>query len=162
MRGSLLAVSAASVLVACEPSIKLPAPLATPAPARKPPPLANKRPPAEPTVKLGVDFGRVVRLEGVTIDEEAVQVGGQLRLWLHWASVGSSQEDLRSVAHLVGAQGRVVAKEDDQIGGRKRYLSRWQVGERSVDEMRDRKSTRLNSSHANISYAVFCLKKKKK
>src|SRR3712207_7445413 len=28
-------------------------------------------------------------------------------------------------------------------------------------EARDRKSTRLNSSHANISYAVFCLKKKK-
>src|SRR3712207_7566132 len=27
-------------------------------------------------------------------------------------------------------------------------------------EMADRKSTRLNSSHANISYAVFCLKKK--
>src|SRR3712207_6852758 len=30
------------------------------------------------------------------------------------------------------------------------------------DESVDRKSTRLNSSHANISYAVFCLKKKKK
>src|SRR3712207_7873491 len=29
------------------------------------------------------------------------------------------------------------------------------------DLERDRKSTRLNSSHANISYAVFCLKKKK-
>src|SRR3712207_8516580 len=28
-------------------------------------------------------------------------------------------------------------------------------------ELVDRKSTRLNSSHANISYAVFCLKKKK-
>src|SRR3712207_7256271 len=28
--------------------------------------------------------------------------------------------------------------------------------------LEDRKSTRLNSSHANISYAVFCLKKKKK
>src|SRR3712207_7328064 len=28
-------------------------------------------------------------------------------------------------------------------------------------ELLDRKSTRLNSSHANISYAVFCLKKKK-
>src|SRR3712207_7929068 len=27
--------------------------------------------------------------------------------------------------------------------------------------LQDRKSTRLNSSHANISYAVFCLKKKK-
>src|SRR3712207_6897760 len=29
-------------------------------------------------------------------------------------------------------------------------------------ERSDRKSTRLNSSHANISYAVFCLKKKKR
>src|SRR3712207_8097359 len=28
-------------------------------------------------------------------------------------------------------------------------------------QVRDRKSTRLNSSHANISYAVFCLKKKR-
>src|SRR3712207_8647790 len=36
---------------------------------------------------------------------------------------------------------------------------------RELDELRaalDRKSTRLNSSHANISYAVFCLIKKKK
>src|SRR3712207_7904108 len=32
---------------------------------------------------------------------------------------------------------------------------------RAVPRQRDRKSTRLNSSHANISYAVFCLKKKK-
>src|SRR3712207_7736603 len=31
----------------------------------------------------------------------------------------------------------------------------------AVVRARDRKSTRLNSSHANISYAVFCLKKKK-
>src|SRR3712207_9019482 len=32
---------------------------------------------------------------------------------------------------------------------------------RLVPVLLDRKSTRLNSSHANISYAVFCLKKKK-
>src|SRR3712207_6907839 len=31
---------------------------------------------------------------------------------------------------------------------------------RGIDTSKDRKSTRLNSSHANISYAVFCLKKK--
>src|SRR3712207_6944587 len=36
------------------------------------------------------------------------------------------------------------------------------TGQRLVDGVVDRKSTRLNSSHANISYAVFCLKKKKK
>src|SRR3712207_8890916 len=35
------------------------------------------------------------------------------------------------------------------------------TGVYSVVESIDRKSTRLNSSHANISYAVFCLKKKK-
>src|SRR5438552_15825378 len=33
---------------------------------------------------------------------------------------------------------------------------------RRTDDDRDRKSTRLNSSHQIISYAVFCLKKKKK
>src|SRR5690606_39966414 len=38
------------------------------------------------------------------------------------------------------------------------------VGDRpaNVDQPLDRKSTRLNSSHVKISYAVFCLKKKKK
>src|SRR5438874_5502217 len=38
------------------------------------------------------------------------------------------------------------------------------IGAQLVDwtAMRDRKSTRLNSSHVEISYAVFCLKKKKK
>src|SRR3712207_7140444 len=36
----------------------------------------------------------------------------------------------------------------------------WLLGGAAVAA--DRKSTRLNSSHANISYAVFCLKKKKK
>src|SRR3712207_7274892 len=34
-------------------------------------------------------------------------------------------------------------------------------GHRDEGQRLDRKSTRLNSSHANISYAVFCLKKKK-
>src|SRR5437660_5865190 len=36
---------------------------------------------------------------------------------------------------------------------------RWPL---TKDYLRDRKSTRLNSSHVAISYAVFCLKKKKK
>src|SRR5438270_10626718 len=36
------------------------------------------------------------------------------------------------------------------------------AGKRTEHRQRDRKSTRLNSSHSQISYAVFCLKKKKK
>src|SRR2546430_7853019 len=36
-----------------------------------------------------------------------------------------------------------------------------ELGESSRQQVEDRKSTRLNSSHSQISYAVFCLKKKK-
>src|SRR3712207_8013917 len=41
-----------------------------------------------------------------------------------------------------------------------RYLTEAEVNYLRMGSL-DRKSTRLNSSHANISYAVFCLKKKK-
>src|SRR5438445_5279828 len=44
---------------------------------------------------------------------------------------------------------------------RRREPSAWQGRGASDLRILDRKSTRLNSSHANISYAVFCLKKKK-
>src|SRR3712207_8452678 len=48
-------------------------------------------------------------------------------------------------------------------GGRVRTAAHRRGGPQSAcGRRRDRKSTRLNSSHANISYAVFCLKKKKK
>src|SRR5947209_11198829 len=40
--------------------------------------------------------------------------------------------------------------------------SKKQIAELEKNQREDRKSTRLNSSHANISYAVFCLKKKTK
>src|SRR2546427_9519086 len=47
--------------------------------------------------------------------------------------------------------------------GRLPFVDRWEVGGANRQEqVQDRKSTRLNSSHSQISYAVFCLKKKKK
>src|SRR2546430_8054957 len=54
--------------------------------------------------------------------------------------------DLAGVAsrHVPGGRERSPHEDQDQAVGR------------------DRKSTRLNSSHSQISYAVFCLKKKKK
>src|SRR3712207_7384275 len=42
-----------------------------------------------------------------------------------------------------------------------RYCAHIESFSHSQESPLDRKSTRLNSSHANISYAVFCLKKKK-
>src|SRR3712207_8424848 len=60
--------------------------------------------------------------------------------------------DPPAVAGAVGVAGRVVGRAVAGPG--------LDLAERV--EHGDRKSTRLNSSHANISYAVFCLKKKKK
>src|SRR3712207_8808977 len=51
---------------------------------------------------------------------------------------------------------------DGQPGQVHRLLAAGGGAFRSFDHVVDRKSTRLNSSHANISYAVFCLKKKTK
>src|SRR3712207_7023696 len=56
-----------------------------------------------------------------------------------------------------GAAGALAARH----GGRGPARRLLPVGAAGRLGRRDRKSTRLNSSHANISYAVFCLKKKK-
>src|SRR2546430_11057369 len=62
----------------------------------------------------------------------------------------------RSLAH--GAQ---VVGETHQSGSAPAARDQVEVL-RDLVRARDRKSTRLNSSHSQISYAVFCLKKKKK
>src|SRR2546421_2689312 len=49
-----------------------------------------------------------------------------------------------------------------RTGGKPAALSGHVVGDHDEAVRQDRKSTRLNSSHDQISYAVFCLKKKKK
>src|SRR3712207_7853434 len=59
----------------------------------------------------------------------------------------------------VGVQGRAHPQGDART--KQRRIERALARTRGTHRQRDRKSTRLNSSHANISYAVFCLKKKK-
>src|SRR3712207_7260621 len=68
------------------------------------------------------------------------------------AGIGQQQRHLADLVGILDAElqiGQVVG-----LSGERRAVLEQQVG---ID--RDRKSTRLNSSHANISYAVFCLKK---
>src|SRR5687768_18038584 len=63
----------------------------------------------------------------------------------------------------------LAADDQDVVGDRRDHGvtgalgsgRRGLVGEGAIGEAEDRKSTRLNSSHGYISYAVFCLKKKK-
>src|SRR5690625_4931294 len=67
------------------------------------------------------------------------------------------------VSHEWVAEAAVVGAEDETTG--QIPVAFVILREESADEVEaagDRKSTRLNSSHVAISYAVFCLKKKKK
>src|SRR3712207_8676018 len=63
------------------------------------------------------------------------------------------RDQLTAELRTVRAELIAVRAQTDQLREHNSRLRRRKV---------DRKSTRLNSSHANISYAVFCLKKKKK
>src|SRR5258707_2708352 len=66
----------------------------------------------------------------------------------------------RSAGGKVSGALDVVRQELAQLSAG--HQARRDFGQRHSGGLnRDRKSTRLNSSHANISYAVFCLKKKK-
>src|SRR3712207_7454272 len=66
--------------------------------------------------------------------------------WLESAigCLEAAQRQLEAMPQMLGAPPSARAEGDNLLA------------------LEDRKSTRLNSSHANISYAVFCLKKKKK
>src|SRR3712207_7507269 len=63
-------------------------------------------------------------------------------------------EEVQVIRPLV-ALGWVAAGFLYELGVTREWAEVWVLARR-----KDRKSTRLNSSHANISYAVFCLKKK--
>src|SRR3712207_7502757 len=64
-------------------------------------------------------------------------------------AVVSSRVEAEIVAGLLRSYGLKAGVTADDAGAQEPQL-----------QQQDRKSTRLNSSHANISYAVFCLKKK--
>src|SRR3712207_8050758 len=55
----------------------------------------------------------------------------------------------------------VLCHKNGTVDRRKKIVAKAEQAGGVVFDSKDRKSTRLNSSHANISYAVFCLKKKK-
>src|SRR3712207_6960618 len=62
--------------------------------------------------------------------------------------------------HVPGVRLRLQVRRHRLSAADRQYVAQEVLGRR--EGAKDRKSTRLNSSHANISYAVFCLKKKKK
>src|SRR5437868_9460051 len=102
-------------------------------------------------MKEGKGIGQVLEFAGdgikdwpiderATLTNMAVEAGG---------FTGIIEPDEVTLEYLT----RIRGLDADEV--RKGFL-------RSDEDAEDRKSTRLNSSHVSISYAVFCLKKKKK
>src|SRR5690606_41085083 len=69
----------------------------------------------------------------------------------------STFEELR--AQQLSLQQAAFAKQQEKIAHLQKFIDRFKA--KATKARQDRKSTRLNSSHVKISYAVFCLKKKK-
>src|SRR5689334_24891285 len=76
----------------------------------------------------------------------------------------SDLSELRSQQAVLQANGMIGKDVDLQVGDSVVHgnVSAVQIADGTPKVIVDRKSTRLNSSHSSISYAVFCLKKKKK
>src|SRR3712207_7732995 len=93
-------------------------------------------------------------------DAVALDYLGVIGLSRVLAMVGT-EEDIPDIpAALWHAEGLRRKIPDLLVFESSKAIARRRIGE--MDDFLDRKSTRLNSSHANISYAVFCLKKKNK
>src|SRR5438132_7015061 len=86
----------------------------------------------------------VVKIEGTVVG--TVRAGRQVLV----GKGGEVEGDVISREAIIGGEVRGSIRADERI----------EIQSTSV--VQDRKSTRLNSSHTVISYAVFCLKKKKK
>src|SRR5207244_13298474 len=85
-----------------------------------------------------------------------------LRLHLHFFPTRRSSDLLALPAGVRLAPFRYTAATGQPLTAVARFGPDGVEGKLTPGPFRDRKSTRLNSSHQIISYAVFCLKKKKK
>src|SRR5256886_3611462 len=68
--------------------------------------------------------------------------------------LGFLEKSFNKMIEEIGGTISTVQREADEVAAFAEQLAA------SAEELQDRKSTRLNSSHSQISYAVFCLKKK--
>src|SRR5690554_2431597 len=91
----------------------------------------------------------------VVVSEPAIPVESEAVTIVFRADEGT--KGLMGYTGEVYAHTGVITSESTSNSDWKYVVAEW---DENVEKARDRKSTRLNSSHVRISYAVFCLKKK--
>src|SRR3989454_10168000 len=116
-----------------------------------PRPSARPRPPAAPVPEL---------VRGVAMQPPGREARGVALAF----DAPPRHSDLREFAERGSVERRATGREDDhqRFVIHRPHANAAGVSGITVPLQGDRKSTRLNSSHLVISYAVFCLKKKKK
>src|SRR5690625_5670543 len=97
------------------------------------------------------------KIEGLNIDSVSInnELGGYL------ATKKLIESGHTEIGIVCGIKG--LSNTTDRLSGYHRALREAgiEISQRFISYGKDRKSTRLNSSHVAISYAVFCLKKKR-
>src|SRR3712207_3965539 len=126
----------------------------------------NKVAPPFKTVEFDVMYGEGISREGslldIGIEHGVIQKSGA---WFAYGEerIGQGRENAKQfLKENDDVRGRILDDVYEKLGPERPTstpVSGAEEEHRPV-EPADRKSTRLNSSHANISYAVFCLKKK--
>src|ERR1035437_6835057 len=130
--------------------------------AGKPAAKAGKKKSFKKKEKRVVHSG-VVHIQA-TFNNTIVTISDQEGNTISWSSAGSlgfrgSRKGTPFAAQQAAATAAKKANESGLLVVEVRVSGPGSGRESAVRALRDRKSTRLNSSHANISYAVFCLKK---
>src|SRR3712207_4525560 len=99
---------------------------------------------ARPTLYAGVNLSQLEGISGDTIGPDELRAAGLVRKKAELVKILGDGEIGRAITIRAHAFSRSAREKIEAAGGNVEVLER------------DRKSTRLNSSHANISYAVFC------
>src|SRR5690606_707888 len=112
---------------------------------------------SEAVISAADDSDRVSRLDGPGSVDIEIRPGFSRKTELPNEGIGLVQPP----AQLEAGDARTGNGESHFVADRE-YVADMQLTFVESPDGQDRKSTRLNSSHVKISYAVFCLKKKKK
>jgi hypothetical protein len=90
--------------------------------------------PATQTLSITARFGEAIGLERAELLDDEIAPGGLLRLRLIWRAEAATAQRLKVFAHVITAEGALIAQHDGQPVGELRPTNTWQAGETIADQ----------------------------